>query len=49
MIYIVRNPKDVSVSYYHFIKMSTQVEFKGNFSDFFISFVKGCGKKENKT
>jgi hypothetical protein len=25
--------------------MSTQVEYNGNFNDFFISFVKGYGKK----
>jgi hypothetical protein len=44
VIYIVRNPKDVTVSYFHFIKMSTQAQFDGNFKDFFKAFVSGDGK-----
>jgi hypothetical protein len=43
VIYILRNPKDVCVSYYHFAKMSTEAEYKGNFSDFGELFVQGTG------
>ena len=44
VIYILRNPKDVCVSYYHFAKMSTEAEYEGNFDHFCELFVQGTGK-----
>jgi hypothetical protein len=44
VIYILRNPKDVCVSYYHFAKMSTEAEYTGNFRNFSSSFAEGIGK-----
>lgn len=41
VIYIVRNPKDVTVSYFHFVKLSTQAEFTGDFDDFVKLFIDG--------
>lgn len=41
MIYIVRNPKDVTVSYFHFTNLSTQAQFTGNFYDFTKLFIEG--------
>ncbi len=38
-IYIVRNGKDVAVSYYHLYK--THLNFKGTFSEFFDLFIRG--------
>jgi hypothetical protein len=44
VIYILRNPKDVCVSYYHFAKMSTEAEYTGNFRNFSSSFAEGIGR-----
>nr|QNH68008.1 sulfotransferase-like protein 1 [Brachionus koreanus] len=41
LIYIVRNPKDVTVSYFHFTNLSTQAQFTGNFYDFTKLFIEG--------
>ncbi|RNA01338.1 estrogen sulfotransferase-like [Brachionus plicatilis] len=41
VIYIVRNPKDVTVSYFHFTNLSTQAQFTGNFYDFTKLFIEG--------
>ena len=41
MIYIVRNPKDVTVSYFHFTNLSTEAQFTGNFYDFTKLFIEG--------
>ncbi|XP_026071828.1 sulfotransferase family cytosolic 2B member 1-like [Carassius auratus] len=42
VIYVARNPKDVSVSYYHFHKMANFLPDPGTFSDFLIDFLKGA-------
>ncbi|CAF0738590.1 unnamed protein product [Brachionus calyciflorus] len=41
VIYIVRNPKDVTVSYFHFTNLSTQAQFTGSFYDFAKLFIDG--------
>ncbi len=45
MIYIVRNPKDVAVSYYYFLRMATFVGYRGGMNDFINKFIKGEGIK----
>uniref|UniRef100_A0A8C1YBW5 Sulfotransferase n=1 Tax=Cyprinus carpio TaxID=7962 RepID=A0A8C1YBW5_CYPCA len=44
VIYVARNPKDVSVSYYHFHNMANFLPDPGTFSDFLNDFLKGAGK-----
>ncbi|XP_023227898.1 estrogen sulfotransferase-like [Centruroides sculpturatus] len=39
IFYIIRNPKDVAVSYYHFVSMLTMTDYIGQFKDFFESFI----------
>lgn len=39
IFYIVRNPKDVAVSYYHFVSMLTMTNYTGQFKDFFETFI----------
>jgi hypothetical protein len=41
LIYVLRNPKDVCVSYFNFSKMVTQISFNGNFDDFTELFLNG--------
>ncbi|XP_067947015.1 3-beta-hydroxysteroid sulfotransferase-like [Watersipora subatra] len=41
IIYIMRNPRDVCVSYYYFTKMIQLVGYKGHFADFFQLFLQG--------
>jgi len=41
LIYIHRNPKDVSVSYYHFARMLAELKYNQNFANFFDKFIKG--------
>ncbi len=48
LIYIARNPKDVVVSYFNFVKMSTQAGYTGNFDDFAELFIEGKGKYNAK-
>ena len=48
IVYIARNPKDVSVSYYHFIRMLTYANYKGQFPDFFNSCINGRGNYDNE-
>lgn len=43
VVYIVRNPKDVAVSYFHFAHLNTQAEFAGNFTSFAELFTSGQG------
>ncbi|XP_014665737.1 PREDICTED: sulfotransferase family cytosolic 1B member 1-like, partial [Priapulus caudatus] len=38
VVYTTRNPKDVSVSVYHFLRLLTATNFKGTFSQFFPLF-----------
>ncbi|KAI2662250.1 Sulfotransferase 2B1 [Labeo rohita] len=42
VIYVARNLKDVSVSYYHFHKMANFLPNPGAFSDFINDFLKGA-------
>uniref|UniRef100_A0A8C1RNU8 Sulfotransferase n=1 Tax=Cyprinus carpio TaxID=7962 RepID=A0A8C1RNU8_CYPCA len=42
VIYVARNPKDVSVSYYHFHNMANFLPDPGTFSDFLNDFLKGA-------
>ncbi|KAH8029696.1 hypothetical protein HPB51_002718 [Rhipicephalus microplus] len=44
IIYIMRNPKDVCVSLYHFTRLIKETGYEGSFKDFFESFLKGHGK-----
>ncbi|KAF8785879.1 Sulfotransferase 1C4 like protein [Argiope bruennichi] len=39
VFYIMRNPKDVAVSYYHFVRMMTISNYSGNFDNFFEDFI----------
>ena len=39
VIYIVRDPKDVMVSYYFFARMLTQMSFEGNLEDFALQMM----------
>ncbi|KAM9824788.1 amine sulfotransferase-like [Neosynchiropus ocellatus] len=41
MIYVMRNPKDVAVSFYHFAKISGDVDTPQNFDQFLEDFLKG--------
>ena len=40
-IYLMRNPKDVAVSWYHFQRMNQLYAFTGSFDDFFDHFLEG--------
>jgi len=48
IIYVVRNPKDTVVSYYHFARMSTILGFIGTFQEFKERFLSDKSKLENK-
>jgi len=41
VIYIARNPKDVSVSYFHFARMLSELKYEGDFANFHEKFVSG--------
>lgn len=41
IIYIMRNPKDVCVSLFHFTRLIKETGYEGSFNDFFKSFLKG--------
>ncbi|XP_014780530.1 sulfotransferase 4A1 [Octopus bimaculoides] len=40
IIYVVRNPKDILISYYNFLKMLTPLKFVGTFEEFCDRFTK---------
>lgn len=44
VIYVARNPKDVSVSYFHFLQGLNKVGYRGTFEDFFMDFISDKGK-----
>lgn len=39
IIYIMRNPKDVTVSYYHFVRMMSMSDYRGTFEEFFKDMI----------
>ncbi|KAG8181897.1 hypothetical protein JTE90_026056 [Oedothorax gibbosus] len=39
IFYIMRNPKDVAVSYYHFVRMMTITDYTASFDNFFEDFI----------
>lgn len=39
IIYIMRNPKDVTVSYYHFVRMMSMSDYSGTFEEFFHDMI----------
>lgn len=41
IIYVMRNPKDVCVSLFHFTRLIKETGYEGSFSDFFRSFLRG--------
>lgn len=41
IIYVIRNPKDVCVSLFHFTRLLKDTGYEGTFTDFFESFIKG--------
>ena len=41
VIYILRNPKDVAVSYYHYVKIFNTFSYSGDFTDFVEMFNNG--------
>ena len=45
VIYVARNPKDVSVSYYHYVRMLAEVHFNGNYQSFFDKFINDKGEQ----
>ena len=44
IIYVMRNPKDVCVSYYHFSKALANLETPSSFEQFFEDFLVGKGE-----
>lgn len=44
MVYILRNPKDLAVSYYHHLKAAKEFEYDGSFRGFLQLFIEGKGK-----
>jgi hypothetical protein len=40
VVYLMRNPKDTAVSWYHFQRMNRLYEFQGNFDEFFELFLR---------
>ena len=51
VIYIYRNPKDVAVSFYHFVRSLTYTSYVGSLEQFTDTFVSGeskfCNSKSN--
>lgn len=47
IILIIRNPKDVAASFYHFLQKEYSVQYDGSWDYFLKLFVDGKGKKEN--
>ena len=43
VIYVLRNPKDILISYYSFLKMLTPLKFEGTFEEFCDRFTKDKG------
>jgi hypothetical protein len=41
MVYIIRNPKDVAVSYFYFYKSHTEINYKGSWDEFVVMFLQG--------
>ena len=49
IIYIMRNPKDVSVSYYHFARLANIFQLDMPFDEFFHQFMDGNGEHTQDT
>ena len=47
MIYILRNPKDIAVSFYHHIKSQADFDYDGSFHGFVDLFLEGKCKAES--
>ena len=45
MVYLLRNPKDVAVSFYHQIKSQTDFQYEGSFHGYLDLFCEGKGKE----
>lgn len=45
VIYVIRNPKDVMVSSYHFHQMAGFLEDPGTFDEFMEKFLEGRGQR----
>lgn len=43
VVYVARNPKDVAVSYYHLHRLMKNLDFKGNFEEFWNYFKNDLG------
>ncbi|XP_071116859.1 sulfotransferase 1B1-like isoform X2 [Haliotis cracherodii] len=41
IIYLVRDPKDICVSYYHHLTQLKRLDYEGHFSDFVLLFLEG--------
>ena len=44
IVAVVRNPKDVAVSYYHHLKGRVKNIYEGRFEDYLVNYMEGNGK-----
>ena len=44
MLYVYRNPKDVAVSYFHFARVLSYVQYAGPFERFAKLFIRDKGE-----
>lgn len=49
VIYVLRNPKDVTISFFYFVQMSTESGYKGGLTEFIKLFKDGKGMKFDQT
>lgn len=48
-VYVARNPKDVAVSFFHHYCLWVDMNFSGDWDDFFELFINEDGKEETKS